>query len=85
MYAYIIDHIDTIDCAFERELASSKKFRTKSEAVENLDGTGYKATPTGRFSLHRGGKIYLIEIVDLRGREQRDRYETVRDTMASWA
>lgn len=91
MYAYIIDHFyfDGKIGVFERELASDNVFYTKRQAVENLEGTGYKASRAVKlptfFGLTRGGRHYRIEIVNLRDREQRDRYETVRETMASLA
>lgn len=91
MYAYIIDHfqLDGSIGVFERELASAKRFGTKAEAIENLEGTGYKANRAVKrptfFGLTRGGMHYRIEIVNLRDREQRDRYETVREMMASLA
>lgn len=91
MYAYIIDQFDfdgTVG-VFDRELASDNVFYTKRQAVENLAGTGYKATraiklPTF-FNLKRDGKLYRLEIVNLHDPEQRDRYETVRETMSAWA
>lgn len=91
MYAYIIDHFD-LDGAtgvFERETASAKRFRTKREAVENMAGTGYKATTAaklpGYFKLRRGDKVNVLTIANLSDRDQLRQYETVRETMASWA
>lgn len=87
MYAYIIDHFNGGE--IERETASAKRFRTKREAVENLEGTGYKPKWPNRlptyFHLKRDGRESEIIIVNLRDREWRNQYETVRETMASWA